>query len=79
METMFETFGVKSIGFETAVVLNLYSAGRSTGISVSMGHGVTQIVGVYEGCIIDSSAAKNTEITGQTCSEYFQTLLTENG
>lgn len=79
METMFETFSVQSIGFEAAVVLNLYSYGRSTGLSVSVGHGVTQIVGVFEGYIIDSSAAKNTVITGQTCSEYFQSLLTANG
>ena len=64
LEYMFESFNVKSVAFSVKPVLNVYCSGRMTGLSVSLGHGVTQILAIYEGWIIQDSAVRNTDITG---------------
>ena len=42
-ELLFETFEVGSVRFEAQPVAGLHSSGRTTGLAVSVGHGLTQV------------------------------------
>ena len=51
-EIMFEKFGVPSFYLAIQAVLSLYSSGRTTGIVLDAGDGVTHTVPVFEGYAI---------------------------
>jgi actin-related protein len=46
---MFETFNVPSMYLAIQAVLALYSTGRSTGVVLDSGDGLTSSVPIYEG------------------------------
>jgi actin len=46
-EIMFETFNVPSLYVAVQAVLSLYSSGRTTGIVLDSGAGVTNTVPIY--------------------------------
>jgi actin-related protein len=46
---MFETFSIPAFYVANSAVLPLYAAGRTTGIVLDSGDGVSQTVPVYEG------------------------------
>jgi len=48
-EIMFETFNVPAYYLAIQAVLSLYSSGRTTGLVLDSGDGVTHTVPVYEG------------------------------
>ena len=48
IEIMFETFKVPSYYSNLQAIFSLYSSGRSTGLVAQLGHGVTEIIPVYE-------------------------------
>jgi actin len=48
-EIMFETFGVPALYLQIDAVLSLFASGKTTGLSVNSGDGVTHTVPVYEG------------------------------
>ena len=48
-EIMFELFTVPSFYLGIQAVLSLYSSGRTTGVVLDAGDGVTHTVPVYEG------------------------------
>mmetsp|Transcript_31319 Transcript_31319/g.71501 ORF Transcript_31319/g.71501 Transcript_31319/m.71501 type:complete len:401 (-) Transcript_31319:58-1260(-) len=51
-EVMFEKFKVKSLAIFNTAVLSLYSTGRTRGLVVETGEGLTQAVPVFEGYAI---------------------------
>jgi centractin len=53
MEIFFETFNVPAIHIQMQAVLSLYAAGRTTGIVLDSGDGVTHCVPVYEGFAVE--------------------------
>lgn len=46
---MFESFNIPQLYIQIQAVLALYASGRTTGIVVDSGHGVTHTVPIYEG------------------------------
>eukprot|EP00800_Vazella_pourtalesii_P007576 TRINITY_DN2024_c0_g1_i1.p1 TRINITY_DN2024_c0_g1~~TRINITY_DN2024_c0_g1_i1.p1 ORF type:complete len:403 (-),score=72.28 TRINITY_DN2024_c0_g1_i1:85-1239(-) len=78
-QLFFETFSVPRMRIEVDTLLSMYSAGgRTTGLLVSSGGGVTSVLPVYEGYAIQS-AMKRLDIGGSDVTEYLTTLLTERG
>eukprot|EP01083_Nonionella_stella_P092215 258056_1 len=77
-ECMFETFQVPAMYVAAGAILSLYASGRTTGIALDSGDGVTHIVPVYEGYSLPH-AVQSLHIAGKDLSEYLITLCTERG
>jgi actin len=75
---MFETFEVRNLYVAIQAVMSLYANGRSTGLVVDSGDGVSHTVPVFEGFSIPHAIEKM-EIAGRVVTEYAQKLLLESG
>lgn len=75
---MFETFEVPNCYVAIQAVMSLYAAGRTTGLVVDSGDGVTHTVPVFEGFSIPHAIEKM-EIAGRVITDYCQKLLLEAG
>lgn len=58
-EIMFETFNVPSLYIACQAVLSLYSTGRTTGLVLDSGEGVTSTVPIYEGYALPHAIERN--------------------
>ncbi|CAO3698217.1 unnamed protein product [Rhizopus microsporus] len=77
-QIFFETFNVPALFTSIQAVLSLYSSGRTTGIVLDSGDGVTHAVPVYEGFAIPH-AIRRVDIAGRDVTEYLQLLLRKSG
>lgn len=59
-------------------VMSLYAAGRTTGLVVDAGDGVSHTVPVFEGFTI-GHAVEKMEIAGRVLTQFLQKLLLEMG
>ena len=50
---MFETFDVPAYYLAKQGVLSLQSSGRTTGLVVEIGEGITQMIPIYEGAALN--------------------------
>ncbi|HDD67515.1 MAG TPA: actin, cytoplasmic 2 [Candidatus Thorarchaeota archaeon] len=75
---MFENFGVPAVYVATQAVLSLYASGRTTGLVVDSGDGVTHIVPIYEGFAI-THAIRRIDLAGRDITEYLRRLLRQRG
>ena len=66
---MFETFEVRNMYIAIQAVMSLYANGRSTGLVVDAGDGVSHTVPVFEGFSIPHAVQKM-EIAGRLITEY---------
>ena len=78
MQIMFETFNVPCFYVAIQAVLSLYSSGRTTGVVMDSGDGVTHVVPVYEGYSLPH-AIQRIDIAGRDMSEYLIAIMRERG
>lgn len=77
-QIFFETFNVPALCVSIQAVLSLYASGRTTGIVLDSGDGVTHAVPVYEGFAI-KQAIRRADIAGRDVTQYLQILLRKAG
>lgn len=77
-EIMFEKYRVPSLYVAIQAVLALYASGRTTGIVLDCGDGVSHTVPIYEGYSIPS-AIERLDVAGRDLTEYMQRLLLLRG
>ncbi|GAB4838086.1 Actin-1 [Ancistrocladus abbreviatus] len=77
-EIMFEAFEVPAAYIAVQAVLSLYASGRTTGIVMDSGEGVTDVVPIYEGYALPH-AIERLDLAGKDLTEYLIKLLAEEG
>jgi len=75
---MFEIFNVPSLYVQTQAVLALYSSGRTTGIVLDSGDGVTHTVPIYEGYALPHNINR-INLAGRDITKYLMRILMESG
>jgi len=77
-QIMFETFDTPAFYVANQAMLSFYASGRTTGIVLDSGDGVTHTVPLHEGCCLPH-AVRRWDLAGRDVTEYLHTLLNEKG
>ncbi|KIM24045.1 hypothetical protein M408DRAFT_76487 [Serendipita vermifera MAFF 305830] len=77
-QIFFDTFNVPALHLGVQAVLSLYASGRTTGIVLDSGDGVTHAVPVFEGFSMPH-AIRRVDMAGRDVTDHLQLLLRKSG
>lgn len=77
-ELFFEALNVPALFFSLQAILSLYASGRTTGVVLDCGDGVTHAVPVYEGFALPHAITRM-DLAGRDVTSHLQLLLRRGG
>lgn len=77
-ELFFEAMNVPALFFSLQAILSLYASGRTTGVVLDSGDGVTHAVPVYEGFALPHAITRM-DLAGRDVTTHLQLLLRRGG
>merc|ERR1711990_603564 len=77
-QIVFETFNAPAFYVSIQAVLSLYASGRTTGVVLDSGDGVTHVVPLYEGFALPHSI-RRVDLAGRDVTRQLQLLLRKAG
>ncbi|KAJ7120726.1 actin 1 [Mycena crocata] len=77
-QIMFEAFDVPGLSIQNQAPLCMYTSGRTTGVVLASGDGVTHTVPVYEGSALPH-ATQRADFAGHDLTDYLVKMLRERG
>jgi actin len=77
-QIVFETFNSPAFYTSINAVLALYASGRTTGIVVDSGDGITHVVPVWEGFALPHAISR-VDLGGRDLTDYLMKVMAERG
>ncbi|XP_002708171.1 actin-like protein 7B [Oryctolagus cuniculus] len=77
-ELLFETFRIPAMHVTSQALLSIYSYGKTSGLVVESGHGVSHVVPISEGDLLPGLSSR-ADYAGSALTSYLMQLLNEAG